>query len=126
MGLAWTAYFDDYTLFSSGPLIRNAEKAAQALFELLGLEYAKAGSQAGGFGALVKTLGLQIDLTNSTNGVLIGHTDSRREEINMVLSEILSLEFLTSKQAESIRGRLHWQESFAFGRVGCQGWPGQH
>eukprot|EP00434_Breviolum_minutum_P016199 symbB.v1.2.014274.t1/scaffold1033.1/size247163/12 len=38
MGLAWTAYFDDYTLFSSEPLINNAEKAAQSLFELLGLD----------------------------------------------------------------------------------------
>lgn len=49
MGLAWTAYFDDYTLFSSEPLINNAEKAAQSLFELLGLDYAREGAKAGKF-----------------------------------------------------------------------------
>lgn len=121
MGLAWTAYFDDFTLFSSEPLIQNAEKAAQSLFELLGLDYAKEGSKAGSFDTVVKTLGLQIDLSNFSGGeVLVGHTESRRNEMNAVLSDILSLGSITSKQAESIRGRLHWFESFAFGRVGNQ------
>ena len=121
MGLAWTAYFDDYTLFSSEPLISNAEKAAQSLFELLGLDYAKEGAKAGSFGTLIKTLGLQIDLNNFASGqVLVGHTDSRRSEINVILSDILEAGIISSKQAESIRGRLHWFESFAFGRVGNQ------
>ena len=34
-----------------------------------------------------------------------------------MLDDILSGSSLTAKQAESLRGRLHWFESFAYGRV---------
>lgn len=79
------------------------------------------GPKQGSFGTLIKTLGLQIDLNNFARGeVQVGHTDSRRTEINVVLSDILKAGVISSKQAESIRGRLHWFESFAFGRVGNQ------
>ena len=44
----------------------------------------------------------------------------QENEMNTVLSDILSLGSITSKQAESIRGRLNWFESVAFGRVGNQ------
>ena len=47
----------------------------------------------------------------------MGHTRERREEIGAVLDDILHSSSVTTKQAESLRGRLHWFESFAFGRV---------
>jgi len=47
----------------------------------------------------------------------LGHTRERREEIGAVLDDILHSSSVTTKQAESLRGRLHWFESFAFGRV---------
>ena len=34
-----------------------------------------------------------------------------------MLDDILQSSSVTTKQAESLRGRLHWFESFAFGRV---------
>ena len=47
----------------------------------------------------------------------LGHTRERREEIGAVLDDILQTLSVTAKQAELPRGRLHWFESFAFGRV---------
>ena len=49
--------------------------------------------------------------------VRIGHTQDRKVEIGTVLGEILQARTVTAKQAESLRGRMHWFESFAFGRV---------
>eukprot|EP00435_Cladocopium_sp_Y103_P002245 s2809_g1.t1 len=81
-------------------------------------EIAREGSKASGFAKTFQTLGVEIDLEKFHEGcVLIGHTADRREEIGRVLGEILIAGSVTAKQAESLRGRLHWFESFAFGRI---------
>ena len=116
--LPWTAYFDDYTIFCRDLLIGNTSKTVDNLFDLLGIDVAREGSKASDFSKRFKSLGVEIDLHNFGRGeVLIGHTAERREEIGAVLDEILKASSVTAKQAESLRGRLHWFESFAFGRV---------
>ena len=42
----------------------------------------------------------------------------RRSELEKLIGDILDAGFFTSKQAEFLRGRLHWFESFSFGRIG--------
>ena len=61
---------------------------------------------------------MEVDLTEFSNGeVRIGHIQDRKDEIGAVLGDILGEQLVTAKQAESLRGRMHWFESFAFGRV---------
>jgi hypothetical protein len=116
--LAWTAYFDDYTVFCRDLLIHNTSKTVDSLFDLLGIEVAREGSKAAEFSKRFKTLGVEIDLQEFCKSeVRLGHTSERRDEIGAVLDDILSGSSLTAKQAESLRGRLHWFESFAYGRV---------
>jgi hypothetical protein len=116
--LAWTAYFDDYTVFCRDMLISNTSKTVDNLFDLLGIEVAREGSKATGFSKQFKSLGVELDLRDFCRAeARIGHTSERREEIGAVLDDILRASCVTAKQAESLRGRLHWFESFAFGRV---------
>ena len=114
----WTAYFDDYTVFSRDLLVDNTSKTIDALFDLLGIEIAREGSKASGFSKKFKTLGVEVNLEDFTFGtVQLGHTDDCREELHRALTEILDAGSVSAKMAESLRGRLHWFKSFAFGRV---------
>ena len=116
--LLWTAFFDDYTVFTRDALVSNTSKTVEAIFDLLGVEFARDGDKACVFAKRFKSLGVEIDLQSFGAGVVhLGHTLERREELSLVLKEILKEKSITSKQAESMRGRLHWFESFAFGRV---------
>ena len=57
---------------------------------------------------------------NFSNGsVFFKHTDSRKAELNETLDKHLTMNegSMTPKEAESLRGRLIWFESFLFGRV---------
>ena len=119
--LAWCAYFDDYTVFAKQCMSSNAKAAAEGLFQLLGLEFATDGTKACEFSQVFRTLGVKIDLSRFAAGeVLLGHTQERKRELQEVLEEILGCGFVSSKQSESLRGRLHWFESFAFGRIANQ------
>ena len=50
----------------------------------------------------------------------IGHTESRVEELSNALGAILKAGVMSIKDAERLRGRLQWFESFAHGRVAQQ------
>ena len=47
--LVWTAFFDDYTVFSCDALVSNTAKTVETLFDLLGVEFARDGTKAGAF-----------------------------------------------------------------------------
>ena len=119
--LAWSAFFDDFTVISKRSLAVNAEQSVEALFDLLGMNFAREGSISEGFSSVFKTLGLQIDLSSAKSGrVQLGHTEKRRKELQETLSSFIDSGIITPKQAESLRGRMHWYESFVFGRVANQ------
>ena len=125
--LCWTSFFDDYTLLSKRACAHSAAIAAEGLFSLLGIEYAKDGKKAVPWDTTVKALGVQIDLCperTENDGeqkfVTIGHTPKRVLELCETLSTILQLGSMSRKEAEKLRGRLQWFESFAGGRVAQQ------
>ena len=66
--LPWTAYFDDYTVFSRDHLVDNSSKTIDALFDLMGIEVAREGSKASGFSKRFKTLGVEVNLEKFTRG----------------------------------------------------------
>ena len=87
--LVWTSYFDDYTLVSRVESCKNADFAAEALFQLLGVTYAKEGEKRTEFGRQVKTLGVLLDLEGGSGCIEVGHTPERRQELVDVISSIL-------------------------------------
>ena len=121
--LCWTSFFDDYTLLSKQANSKSAEVSAETLFNLLGLQFATEGKKAVAWSCKVKTLGVLIDLDPAGSGgnlVTVGHTDSRIAELQHSLDEILREKKMSRKDAEKLRGRLQWFESFAQGRVAQQ------
>jgi hypothetical protein len=92
------------------------------LFNLLGIRFARDGKKTFAWNTTVKTLGVQFDLRPSEQKgvVLPGHTESRVDELKTILNSFLDSGVMTTKDAERLRGRLHWFESFAGGRLAQQ------
>ena len=79
------------------------------LFSLLDVEYAKTGKKAVKFEPTFAALGLLFDLSEFDSGVVaIRHTEKRTSEILDFLNQVLGDKALSVKQAEILRGRLHW------------------
>ena len=124
--LCWTSFFDDYTLLSRKINAKSAEISAECLFQLLGISFAKEGKKAVDWSTRVKTLGVVLDLAPVRDDdiphrfVTIGHTESRTQELTALIESILERGSLTCKDAERLRGRLQWFETFSHGRVAQQ------
>ena len=120
--LCWTSFFDDFTMLSKARASNSAAIAAEGLFGLLGIQFAREGKKAVAWDTKVKTLGVQFDLKpEELKGVvLLGHTESRTKELSECLDGFLEAGVMTPKEAEKLRGRLQWFESFAGGRIAQQ------
>ena len=115
--LAWTSFYDDYTMISREDCASNAAWGAECLFELLGILYAKEGKKATTFDKVFGSLGVVFDLSEISNGhVSLVHTESRRNELVATIEELLRDGGFTSKGIERLRGRLLWYENFVCGR----------
>ena len=90
--LCWTSFFDDFTLLSKRLASNSAAIAAESLFDLLGIQFALDGKKAANWDTIVKTLGVQFDLKpeNQKGVVLLGHTESRVQELKAVLEGFLN------------------------------------
>ena len=117
LDLVWTCFFDDYTLLSQESSSASASFAAESLFKLLGIQYAQEGSKNTEFAKGVKTLGVFLNLEGEGGAVELGHAEARKKELRETLDSILSEGQVLTKTAESLRGRLQWFETFAFGRT---------
>ena len=125
LNLCWSAFFDDFTLISRECHCNSAALSAEALFTVLGIKYATEGSKSVAFSTTVKSLGVVLTLDNIVDkdgftSFSIGHTDSRVSELSTCIADILSKRSISSKEAERLRGRMQWFETFAFGRVAIQ------
>ena len=58
-----------------------------------------------------------LDLEGASGCIEVGHTPERCWEVADVISSILEEGSVRVKLAESLRGRLQWFETFAFGRT---------
>ena len=113
-----SAFFDDFPTLSLKSHSNLTDSAVSALFDLLGISFAKEGKKKTDFGSCMKALGLIFDLAEFGNGkIFIRHTEERKTLLVARIDEILSADSLTPKEAESLRGRMHWYESYLFGRT---------
>jgi len=92
------------------------------LLNFLGIQFARNGKKAVDWDARVKTLGVQFDLKplGQKGVVLLGHTESRIEELKNELNKFLESGVMTPKDAERLKGRPQWHGSFAGGRLAQQ------
>ena len=100
------------------PLSSQVDACADSLFDLLGVEYAKTGKKAVAFSTVCKGLGLCFDLSKSAEGEVT--IRQRQQELTESLDAILAAGQLSCKDAESLRGRLHWYSSYLFRRGPCE------
>ncbi|CAL1136347.1 unnamed protein product [Cladocopium goreaui] len=113
-----SAFFDDFPTLSGKILSDNTERCVGLLFDLLGIQYAQSGKKCQQFSEEMRALGLVFDLSQFGKGkVFIKHTPERKQELTERLEEILTKGSLTPKEAESLKGRVQWYESYLFGRI---------
>ena len=80
--IPWSVFFDDYTALSPSGLELDTTFYAEALFKLLGINFASEGSKAPPFSDCFKTLGLVVNTENVENReVKVGHTEERSKEL---------------------------------------------
>ena len=118
LGFWWSSFFDDFPTLTTSSLADQCKAQVHLLFDLLGIDFARDGDKAGSFGETFKALGLLVDLSDFPSGrVRIGHTESRRQELLSQLELHLEQDCLKPKDAEKLRGRLQWYDTFLFGRM---------
>ncbi|CAE7382974.1 unnamed protein product [Symbiodinium sp. CCMP2592] len=114
----WTAFFDDFGVTTRDELVANTDSCICAIFDLLGVDFAREGKKAPPFSREFKLLGVKVDLNDAPRGtVRIGNTAERREELSVFIESILNANCLDLKTAERLRGRLVFFEGFVFGRM---------
>ena len=90
---------------------------AEALFKLLGINFASEGSKAPPFSDCFKTLGLVVNTENVGNReVKVGDTEERSKELLECIDEILRHNSVGTKTLERLHGRIVWFRTFVFGR----------
>ena len=116
--LCWTAFFDDYTMLSKTSCAKSASTSAESLFSLLGIDFAREGKKAVDWGTEVSALGVVLRL--GPEEITVGHTETRVNELCKTLEAIEAARTMSMKDAERLRGRLQWFETFSSGRLAQQ------
>ena len=115
--LAWTAFCDDCTLSGREGCANKATWAAECLFDMLGVLFAREEKNALQFDTKFNSLRVFFDLQCMANRlVFVGHTESRRLELADALKGMLQKGDCSSKSIERLRGRLLWFKNFDRGR----------
>ena len=74
--ICWSSFFDDFTAVSAMSLSDNIQFYVEALFRLLGIDFASEGDKAPPCSQVFKFLGLQFDLNRIAEGYFtLGHTE---------------------------------------------------
>lgn len=114
-----TCYYDDFVLASRPQLANNSEACMSMLFDLLGWAYDKQGPKADTFSAEVATLGVLIDLKNSSQGYIeVSNTAKRKTDAIAMIDNVCNDETLKHKDAQVLRGRLAFAHAQLFGLSG--------
>ena len=118
--IPWLSYFDDFPVLCPAACCDQVDSLVDSLFSCLQVEYAKTGKKAVKFDQRFAALGLVCDLSGFDEGSFtIGHTEERKAELVESIRAILADGVLSPKAAEVLRGRLHWFNSYLFGRAPC-------
>lgn len=84
----------------------------------MGIDFAREGKKAVDWGTEVSALGVVLRL--GAEEITVGHTEARVSELCKTLEAIEAARSMSMKDAERLRGRLQWFETFSSGRVAQQ------
>ena len=116
--LAWVCYFDDFTQFDLAAMGDSLQMTAEKFLDLVGWKYSVKEAKRKPMSPIFSVLGVDVDLSASKSGlVLVRNKESRVNQIQLEISEIVSSRAFSSATASSLRGRLQFAESQTFGRA---------
>ena len=102
-----TNFYDDYILAAKPSMVVSSENAIQLVFLLTGWIFAKEGSKATVFSAVCKALGVEFNLSRSSEQLaFIANTSRRVEDLSALIDSSLAAGQLSKTEALSLRGKL--------------------
>ena len=117
--LHWTCYFDDYVLVGCEQELEHLDLIQSGFFGMLG--WSTSAEKEGGFQAIARALGVEINLSDSAAGLFkVCNTAARQRELAASISSILENGSALAKDFEVLRGRLIFAENQVFGRLTCK------
>ena len=92
-------------------------ETVHCLFRLLGWRFAEGGTKAPPFDKTFSALGVDIDVSNMSNGQVIDNTVSRKKDLCETLETCLKANKLSRHDASKLRGRMQFTAGQLYGRV---------
>ena len=115
----WSVYFYDFVLVGHEVECNHLDQMQAGFFALLGWE--TSAEKDAGFSMTARALGVEICLAESHLGLArVQNSEARKRDIAGKITSVLEKGGATSKDFESLRGRLLFAEGQIFGRAACQ------
>ena len=119
LGLVWSNFYDDFITFSTDELTSNTDQTVDLFFKSLGWKYATDGDKSSEFSTKFSALGIEVDLTNFSQGfVEFKNTSKRVLELCGYIDKALTDGELKLLDSQKLRGRMQFADGQLFGRLG--------
>ena len=116
--ILWCGYFDDFMAFGLSEECSSVTDTIHMLFDLIGWKFARSGDKASPFSSTMKALGVMIDVSNMSSGlVLFDNTPMRKSDLIESLDKVIKKGSLPRHEALRLRGRLQFASGQIFGRT---------
>ena len=113
-----TNYFDDFVVVCRESEASHLTSVINAVFKLLGWDFAEEGPKAPAFASSALALGVRLDVSSMHLGkVWIDNTESRKNDLSSCIREVLRTGDLNTAEALRLRGRMQFTSGQLFGRL---------
>ncbi|CAE7710304.1 unnamed protein product [Symbiodinium sp. CCMP2592] len=117
LGACWSAYFDDFPMATHSLVATSTSALVKGFLKLAGFDFAD--EKCTPFSADVEVLGVTLDVSQSTEGLInIRNKPSRCEELNAVIEEVLRDKSIVPCRLPSFIGKLQFADGQIWGRAG--------
>ncbi len=119
LGSVWTTqYFDDFPNVEMASLASSSRGFMEFLLNAVGWRFACTGKKAPPFSHTFKVLGVEIDLSQISDGrLVIRNKPDRVEQIKQFLCDVMDRGRITSAEAATLRGQLDFAQGQYYGCV---------
>ena len=119
LGSVWTTqYFDDFPNIEMESLASRSRGFMEFLLNAVGWRFAGTGKKAPPFSQTFKVLGVEVDLSQVSNGKLvIKNKPDRVEQIKQFLCDVMDRGKITSAEAATLHGQLNFAQGQYYGCV---------
>ena len=116
-GYVWATFFyDDFPNVELKRAAKSARDFSESILKMLGWEYAESGRKALDYSPIFNVLGVTIDLSESSHGLVrIANKEERVEALLHTLSQMLDKQKISAGEAASLHGQLNFCQGQLFG-----------